>query len=106
MKGHTMKRHFPLYLLAGALLVVGVVGFGLPIWTLYLVGFLVLCPLLMMFMMGGMHGDDSNVGTDSDEHDHTGHDHSGYDTSGAQRVDGQSGNDAPTGRGRPSWPNR
>lgn len=87
-----MNRHLPLYLLAGALLVVGVVGFGLPIWTLYLAGFLVLCPLLMTFMMGGMHGG----GTSQSGDDHSGHDHSG-----TGRPDG--GSDATSGRGRPSW---
>lgn len=51
-----MKRqHLPLYAIALAILVVGLAFAGVPVQTL-LIGLLVLvCPLMMMFMMGG-HG--------------------------------------------------
>jgi hypothetical protein len=54
-----MKNHLPLYVLAGAILVVAVVGFGVPVSGLWVLVF-VLCPLMMMFMMRGMHGGNSH----------------------------------------------
>lgn len=57
MKGTTVTRCLPFYLLAAAILAVAVVAFGLPVWTLWLLGLVVLCPLMMIFMMGGMHGE-------------------------------------------------
>ncbi|GAA2571204.1 DUF2933 domain-containing protein [Pseudonocardia hydrocarbonoxydans] len=43
--------------------------------TLFLIGFVLLCPLMMMFMMGGMHGDhrketENSDGRDSDDPEH------------------------------------
>jgi len=52
-----MKRHLPIYVLAAAVVLVGAVAFGVPTSGLWL-GFVVLCPLMMIFMMGGMHGGD------------------------------------------------
>jgi Protein of unknown function (DUF2933) len=56
--------------LVAAILVVGALDFGLPasrLWTLALV---VACPLMMMFMMRGMHGGSSNdTGQLRNEHD-------------------------------------
>lgn len=54
-----MKRHLPFYGLA-AILIVGVIAFGFPVSSLWILGFVVLCPLMMIFMMGGMHGGDGH----------------------------------------------
>lgn len=49
-------QQLPLYATALAILIVGLAWAGVPVSTL-LVGLLVLaCPLMMMSMMGGMHG--------------------------------------------------
>jgi hypothetical protein len=58
-----MKRqHLPLYAIAAAILIVGLVALGVPANTL-LVGALALaCPLMMVFMMRGMHGGDTASG--------------------------------------------
>jgi hypothetical protein len=50
-----MKRHLPFYVIA-AILLVGAIVFGVPTSSLWIVGLVVLCPLMMIFMMGGMHG--------------------------------------------------
>ena len=55
-----MKNHLPVYVLAAAILLVGVIGFGVPASGLSIVGFVVLCPLMMIFMLGGMHGGDGH----------------------------------------------
>lgn len=57
-----MKRYLPVYVLAAAVLVVGVLAFGVPTSSLWILGFVVLCPLMMIFMMGGMHGGDGHGG--------------------------------------------
>jgi len=51
-----MRRHLPFYVLAAAVLLVGAIAFGVPTSSLWIVGFVVLCPVMMIFMMGGMHG--------------------------------------------------
>ena len=56
-----MKAHIALYGLAAAILVAGVVTFGLPASSLWLLALLVVCPLMMVFMMRGMHGDHGHV---------------------------------------------
>ncbi|MFC4950960.1 DUF2933 domain-containing protein [Pseudonocardia sp. GCM10023141] len=61
-----MKRHLPFYVLAAAILLVGVIAFGVPTSSLWIVGFVVLCPLMMIFMMGGMHGGDGHSGQGGD----------------------------------------
>ena len=51
-----MKRQLPLYVIALAILIVGLAAAGVPADTL-LLGLLVLaCPLMILFMMAGMHG--------------------------------------------------
>jgi hypothetical protein len=57
-----MKRYLPFYVLAAAILTVGAIAFGFPVSSLWILGFVVLCPLMMMFMMGGMHGGDGHSG--------------------------------------------
>jgi hypothetical protein len=52
---HVMRRQtWGRYAVALAILAVGLVALGVPASTL-LVGAFVLCPLMMMLMMGGMH---------------------------------------------------
>jgi hypothetical protein len=51
-----MKRYLPFYILAAAILLVGAIAFGVPTSSLWIVGLVVPCPLMMIFMMGGMHG--------------------------------------------------
>ena len=76
-----MKRLLPFYVLAVAVVAVGAVAFGIPTSSLWILGFLVLCPLMMMFMMGGMHGGGGD---------------------GNNRNDGQNSGDATGGRDRHS----
>ena len=55
-----MKTHnYGLYAVAIAIMAAGALWAGLPGGSLVLLGFLVVCPLMMFFMMrgaGGMHG--------------------------------------------------
>ena len=53
-----MKREqLPLYALALAVLIVGLVFAGVPVGTLVVLPFVLACPLMMFFMMRGMdHG--------------------------------------------------
>jgi Protein of unknown function (DUF2933) len=58
-----MKRQpWGLYAIALAILVVGLVAFGVPASTLLVAALALTCPLMMIFMMSGMHG--GHVGTD------------------------------------------
>jgi len=60
-----MKRQpWGLYAIALAILVVGLVALGVPASTLLFAAFLLVCPLMMMFMMGGMHGGHGTAGQD------------------------------------------
>lgn len=64
-----MKRQqLPLYAIAVAILVVGPAMAGAPLSTLLFVPIVLACPLMMMFMMGGMHADHSgrNASTPAD----------------------------------------
>lgn len=71
------RQPWGLYAIALAILVVGLVTLGVPTSTLLLAALALTCPLMMMFMMGGMHG---GHGTDdqgskpgsrtSESHDH------------------------------------
>jgi DUF2933 family protein len=60
MKSNTL----PLYTIAAAILIIGLVALGVPFGTIALVALLVGCPLMMFFMMRGMHGGDSHGGHD------------------------------------------
>ncbi|GAA2558948.1 DUF2933 domain-containing protein [Pseudonocardia hydrocarbonoxydans] len=59
-----MKHHLALFGLAAVLLIVGVAAFGLPVSSLLLLA-LVVCPLMMIFMMRGMHGGGGHDGHDA-----------------------------------------
>lgn len=62
-----MRRHLPFYVLAAAILFVGAMALGVPTSSLWIVGLVVLCPLMMIFMTGGMPGGDGQgrIGGDS-----------------------------------------
>ena len=45
----------PLYALAAAILIVGLVALGVPVGSIFILGILAACPLMMFFMMRGMH---------------------------------------------------
>jgi hypothetical protein len=49
-----MRQHLPYYAIAAAILIVGLVAFGVPVTNLLLLGVFLACPLMMMFMMRGM----------------------------------------------------
>lgn len=59
------RQHLPYYAIAAAILIVGLVAFGVPVSNLLVFGFILVCPLMMLFMMRGMHG--GGGGNDSDE---------------------------------------
>ena len=60
-----MKRqHLVLYVAAATVLVIALAVFGVSGSTLFAGAFLLLCPLMMMFMMGGMHGGGMGPGAD------------------------------------------
>ena len=75
-----MKREqMPLYAIALAVLIVGLVYAGVPLGTLVVLPLILVCPLMMLFMMRGMTGMDhrevkrghdqpSTKGEDSPEH--------------------------------------
>ena len=80
---NTIKTRNPnlgLYAVAAAIALVGALWFGVPAGTLAFVGIALICPLMMMLMMGGMmngmHGngtgtqsqDDTDRSNERDEH--------------------------------------
>jgi cobalamin synthase len=68
-------KNYGLYALAVAVLVVGALWLGLPVSTLGLLAIVLVCPLMMFFMMKGMHSGDSHGQSGSkpgdSEHDGT-----------------------------------
>ena len=50
------RQPWGMYAIAAAILVVGLIAFGVPANTLLFGAFVLVCPLMMMLMMGGMHG--------------------------------------------------
>ena len=62
--------NFGLYAGAVAIGVVGALWVGVPVGTLVVLAVALACPLMMMFMMGGMHGgDDQHMPHRSGQHD-------------------------------------
>lgn len=67
-RSHPMRRFLPFYVLGAAVLVVGVLAFGVPISSLWVLGLVILCPLMMMLMMGGMpSGGRNDAGGDAED---------------------------------------
>jgi len=54
------NTNYGLYALAVAVLAVGALWLGLPVSTLGLLAIVLVCPLMMLFMMKGMHSGDSH----------------------------------------------
>ena len=50
------SKNYGLYAIALAIAVVGALWLGLPVYTLAFLGLILVCPLMMFFMMRGMHG--------------------------------------------------
>ncbi len=50
------NKNLGLYAVALAIVVVGALWAGVPVGTLALFGLFLACPLMMFFMMRGMHG--------------------------------------------------
>ena len=69
------RQPWGLYAIAAAVLVVGLVAFGVPANTLLFGAFVLVCPLMMMFMMGGMHGGHGGTSPDAEQHARTPEDH-------------------------------
>jgi Protein of unknown function (DUF2933) len=67
-----MKRQpWGLYAIALAILVVGLAALGVPASTLLVAALALTCPLMMIFMMRGMHGgQESHSGVDPTTDDH------------------------------------
>lgn len=64
------NRNYGLYAIALAVAVVGALWLGLPVGTLALLGLVLVCPLMMLFMMRGMHGGDGYDQTRPEQHRH------------------------------------
>jgi hypothetical protein len=64
-----MKRQpWGLYAIAAAILAVGLVALGVPASTLLYGALVLACPLMMLAMMGGMHGGRGGTDTTRDDH--------------------------------------
>jgi DUF2933 family protein len=61
------RQPWGLYAIAAAILVVGLIAFGVPANTLLFGAFVLVCPLMMMFMMGGMHGGHAGTNPDAEQ---------------------------------------
>ena len=76
-------ERLPLYAIALAVLVVGLVFAGVPVGTLIVLPLVLACPLMMFFMMRGMDHGGSRPFTHRDHRDaaHRGGDSERYDRS-------------------------
>ena len=57
----TKTSNYGLYAVAAAVLVVGVAAFEVPLGSLAIIGLVLACPLMMIFMMRGMRGRDTRA---------------------------------------------
>jgi len=64
------RQPWGLYAIALAVLVVGLVALGVPASTLLFAALVLACPLMMMFMMGRMHGGHGGMNHKTDDNDH------------------------------------
>jgi hypothetical protein len=62
------NRNYGLYAVALAIGVVGALWLGLPVGALGVLAIVLVCPLMMFFMMRGMHGGDQHDGDQHDTH--------------------------------------
>jgi len=62
------SRPWGLYAIALAVLVVGLVTLGVPASTLVVAALALACPLMMMFMMSGMHGRCGGANQNAERH--------------------------------------
>ncbi|WP_405905354.1 MULTISPECIES: DUF2933 domain-containing protein [unclassified Streptomyces] len=76
---NTKQRNYGLYAVAAAIFVVGALALGLPVGTLFFLAIVLACPLMMIFMMRGMHGGGMQSGGTRDGHDDTMDQHPGPD---------------------------
>jgi hypothetical protein len=69
MNTNTNQRNYGLYAVAVAIAVVGALALGVPVATLFFLAIVLACPLMMFFMMRGMHGQDMHGGHDQHRDD-------------------------------------
>ncbi|WP_405652802.1 DUF2933 domain-containing protein [Streptomyces sp. NBC_00019] len=70
------NRNYGLYAIALAIAFVGALVLGMPVGSLALLAIVVACPLMMFFMMRGMHGGHGGGDQHTDDSDPLGkHDH-------------------------------
>jgi hypothetical protein len=62
-------RNYGQYAIAVAIVLVGVLALGMPLGTLIWLALVAACPLMMFFMMRGMHGRDMHGGHDRETRD-------------------------------------
>lgn len=62
-------RNYGQYAIAVAIALVGVLALGMPLATLIWLALVAACPLMMFFMMRGMHGQDMHGGHDCETRD-------------------------------------
>ncbi|MGP4050640.1 DUF2933 domain-containing protein [Streptomyces sp. 2A115] len=53
---NTNNRNYGLYAIAAAIALVGALALGVPLATMVWLAIVAACPLMMFFMMRGMHG--------------------------------------------------
>ena len=58
------RQHLPFYAIAMAIVTVGLVAFGVLVSSLFVLAFVLVCPLMMLFMMRGVHGGSGQGGSD------------------------------------------
>lgn len=55
----TKRQPWGLYVIAPAVLIVGLVAVGVPAGTVLIAGVFLTCPLMMLIMMRSIHGSDA-----------------------------------------------
>jgi hypothetical protein len=81
------RQHLPLYAIAAAILIVGLVALGVPASALLYGAVALACPLMMILMMGGIHG--GNNSTEHPTHEHGTREHRGDDDSDRHQLTGR-----------------